>query len=63
MAAIYTGGFIATNHISTYFAFVRGDHAVKSAIRLLLLILFINTIEILKASTKGNTEKEGRKIC
>ena len=34
---------------------------MKSAMRLLLLIVFIGTIEILKASIKGNNGKEGRK--
>ena len=44
MAAANAGGFIAIYYIPTYFAFVRGDHPVQSAVRLLPLIVFISTI-------------------
>lgn len=44
MAAANAGGFIAIYYIPTYFAFVRGDEPVESAVRLLPLIVFISTV-------------------
>ncbi|KAL8759748.1 MAG: hypothetical protein Q9199_000554 [Rusavskia elegans] len=50
MAAANAGGFIAIYYIPTYFAFVRGDHPVESAVRLLPLIVFISTIVLLNGA-------------
>ncbi|KAI9778950.1 MAG: hypothetical protein M1835_004801 [Candelina submexicana] len=44
MAAANAGGFIAIYYIPTYFAFVRGDNPMESAVRLLPLIVFISTV-------------------
>lgn len=50
MAAANAGGFIAIYYVPTYFAFVRGDHPVESAVRLLPLIVFISTIVLLNGA-------------
>lgn len=44
MAAANAGGFIAIYYIPTYFAFVRGDKPVESAVRLLPLIVLISVV-------------------
>ncbi|KAL8728429.1 MAG: hypothetical protein Q9166_005391 [cf. Caloplaca sp. 2 TL-2023] len=50
MAAANAGGFIAIYYIPTYFAFVRGDQPVESAIRLLPLIVFISTVVLVNGA-------------
>ncbi|QSS49577.1 MFS drug efflux transporter [Histoplasma capsulatum var. duboisii H88] len=44
MAASNAGGFIPIYYIPTYFAFVRGDEPMHSAVRLLPLIIFISVV-------------------
>lgn len=50
MAAANAGGFIAIYYIPTYFAFVRGDAPVESAVRLLPLIVFISTLVLVNGA-------------
>lgn len=55
MAAANAGGFIAIYYIPTYFAFVRGDHPIESAVRLLPLIVFISTVILVNGATIAKT--------
>ncbi|KAL8883298.1 MAG: hypothetical protein Q9192_007272 [Flavoplaca navasiana] len=50
MAAANAGGFIAIYYIPAYFAFVRGDAPVESAVRLLPLIVFISTLVLVNGA-------------
>ena len=50
MAASNAGGFITIYYIPTYFAFVRGDLPLNSAVRLLPLIVFISTVVLVNGA-------------
>ncbi|OJD18667.1 hypothetical protein AJ78_01363 [Emergomyces pasteurianus Ep9510] len=50
MAASNAGGFVPIYYIPTYFAFVRGDEPMDSAVRLLPLIIFISVVILINGA-------------